>query len=250
MRCAGRSCASPTSHRRAAGRHRTTSRSWASSGADPSWRQRIADGHPRSRAGRRAGRRPGCRRPTATTAAGAIDADAAAVIPNARLRAYDPARTTVVLVDDVLFTGSHGAGRARRPDGPRPAGRGAPRRAHRPRPSRAAHPRRLRGPQRAHGARRAGRAPPGRRWMADEERRLPASAQDDADAGSAQRWLLVARQLDLCPAAVLEARRAVSAASRASRRTHCAGALPGMTQRTARSNPWWCRSRTTWPRRL
>jgi pyrimidine operon attenuation protein/uracil phosphoribosyltransferase len=36
---------------------------------------------------------------------GAIDADAAAVIPNARLRAYDPARTTVVLVDDVLFTG-------------------------------------------------------------------------------------------------------------------------------------------------
>jgi pyrimidine operon attenuation protein/uracil phosphoribosyltransferase len=36
---------------------------------------------------------------------GAIDADAAAVIPNARLRAYDAARTTVVLVDDVLFTG-------------------------------------------------------------------------------------------------------------------------------------------------
>jgi pyrimidine operon attenuation protein/uracil phosphoribosyltransferase len=36
---------------------------------------------------------------------GAIDADAAAVIPGARLRPYDPARTTIVLVDDVLFTG-------------------------------------------------------------------------------------------------------------------------------------------------
>jgi pyrimidine operon attenuation protein / uracil phosphoribosyltransferase len=37
--------------------------------------------------------------------AGAIDADAAAVIPDPLLRPYDPARTTVILVDDVLFTG-------------------------------------------------------------------------------------------------------------------------------------------------
>jgi pyrimidine operon attenuation protein/uracil phosphoribosyltransferase len=36
---------------------------------------------------------------------GAIDADAAAVIPAARPRPYDPARTTIILVDDVLFTG-------------------------------------------------------------------------------------------------------------------------------------------------
>lgn len=36
---------------------------------------------------------------------GAIDADAAAVIPDPSLRSYDPARTTVILVDDVLFTG-------------------------------------------------------------------------------------------------------------------------------------------------
>jgi pyrimidine operon attenuation protein/uracil phosphoribosyltransferase len=36
---------------------------------------------------------------------GAIDADAAAVIPDPLLRPYDPARTTVILVDDVLFTG-------------------------------------------------------------------------------------------------------------------------------------------------
>jgi len=36
---------------------------------------------------------------------GAIDADAAAVIPASSLRPYDPAMTTVVLVDDVLFTG-------------------------------------------------------------------------------------------------------------------------------------------------
>lgn len=36
---------------------------------------------------------------------GAFDADAAAVIPEPRMRAYDPAATTLVLVDDVLFTG-------------------------------------------------------------------------------------------------------------------------------------------------
>lgn len=36
---------------------------------------------------------------------GAIDPDAAGVIPNQRLRPYDPGATTVVLVDDVLFTG-------------------------------------------------------------------------------------------------------------------------------------------------
>ena len=36
---------------------------------------------------------------------GAIDPDAAAVIPDPGLRPYDPARTTVVLIDDVLFTG-------------------------------------------------------------------------------------------------------------------------------------------------
>jgi pyrimidine operon attenuation protein/uracil phosphoribosyltransferase len=36
---------------------------------------------------------------------GALDADAAAVIPHPTLRPYDPARTTVILVDDVLFTG-------------------------------------------------------------------------------------------------------------------------------------------------
>jgi pyrimidine operon attenuation protein/uracil phosphoribosyltransferase len=36
---------------------------------------------------------------------GAIDADAAAVIPPPSVRPYDPARTTVILVDDVLFTG-------------------------------------------------------------------------------------------------------------------------------------------------
>jgi pyrimidine operon attenuation protein/uracil phosphoribosyltransferase len=37
--------------------------------------------------------------------AGAIDADAAADIPGSRLRSYDAARSTVILVDDVLFTG-------------------------------------------------------------------------------------------------------------------------------------------------
>jgi pyrimidine operon attenuation protein / uracil phosphoribosyltransferase len=36
---------------------------------------------------------------------GAIDPDAAGVIPDPTLRPYDPARTTVILVDDVLFTG-------------------------------------------------------------------------------------------------------------------------------------------------
>jgi pyrimidine operon attenuation protein/uracil phosphoribosyltransferase len=36
---------------------------------------------------------------------GVVDPDAAAVIPDPRLQPYDPARTTVVLVDDVLFTG-------------------------------------------------------------------------------------------------------------------------------------------------
>lgn len=36
---------------------------------------------------------------------GAIDPDAAAVIPDPLLRPFDPTRTTVVLVDDVLFTG-------------------------------------------------------------------------------------------------------------------------------------------------
>ncbi len=36
---------------------------------------------------------------------GAFDADAAAVIPEPSLRPFDPAVTTVVLVDDVLFTG-------------------------------------------------------------------------------------------------------------------------------------------------
>jgi pyrimidine operon attenuation protein/uracil phosphoribosyltransferase len=36
---------------------------------------------------------------------GAIDPDAAAVIPPPSLRPFDPAVTTVVLVDDVLFTG-------------------------------------------------------------------------------------------------------------------------------------------------
>jgi len=37
--------------------------------------------------------------------AGAIDPDAAAVISDPALRPFDPALTTVVLVDDVLFTG-------------------------------------------------------------------------------------------------------------------------------------------------
>lgn len=36
---------------------------------------------------------------------GAIDPDAASVIPAPALRPFDPAVTTVVLVDDVLFTG-------------------------------------------------------------------------------------------------------------------------------------------------
>ena len=36
---------------------------------------------------------------------GAYDADAATVIPAATLRPYDPTLTTVVLVDDVFFTG-------------------------------------------------------------------------------------------------------------------------------------------------
>jgi len=36
---------------------------------------------------------------------GAIDPDAATVISDPRLRPYDPSLTTVVLVDDVLFTG-------------------------------------------------------------------------------------------------------------------------------------------------
>jgi pyrimidine operon attenuation protein/uracil phosphoribosyltransferase len=36
---------------------------------------------------------------------GAIDPDAAAVIPTQQLRPFDPAVTTVVLVDDVLYTG-------------------------------------------------------------------------------------------------------------------------------------------------
>jgi pyrimidine operon attenuation protein/uracil phosphoribosyltransferase len=36
---------------------------------------------------------------------GAIDPDAAGVIPSPALRPFDPAVTTVVLVDDVLFTG-------------------------------------------------------------------------------------------------------------------------------------------------
>lgn len=36
---------------------------------------------------------------------GALDPDAAAVIPTARSRPLDPARSTVILVDDVLFTG-------------------------------------------------------------------------------------------------------------------------------------------------
>ena len=36
---------------------------------------------------------------------GVIDPDAAAVIPSPALRPFDPAVTTVVLVDDVLFTG-------------------------------------------------------------------------------------------------------------------------------------------------
>lgn len=36
---------------------------------------------------------------------GAFDADAAAVLPDPHLRPFDPARTTIVLVDDVLFTG-------------------------------------------------------------------------------------------------------------------------------------------------
>lgn len=36
--------------------------------------------------------------------AGVLDADAAGIIPDPRLRPYDPARTTVVLVDDILFT--------------------------------------------------------------------------------------------------------------------------------------------------
>ena len=36
---------------------------------------------------------------------GALDADAAAVIPAARARAYEPARTVIILVDDVLYTG-------------------------------------------------------------------------------------------------------------------------------------------------
>jgi pyrimidine operon attenuation protein/uracil phosphoribosyltransferase len=36
---------------------------------------------------------------------GVIDADAAAVIPSPALRPFDPTVTTVVLVDDVLFTG-------------------------------------------------------------------------------------------------------------------------------------------------
>jgi pyrimidine operon attenuation protein/uracil phosphoribosyltransferase len=37
--------------------------------------------------------------------AGALDPDAAAVIPTSRPRPDDPARTIVILVDDVLFTG-------------------------------------------------------------------------------------------------------------------------------------------------
>ena len=36
---------------------------------------------------------------------GAVDPDAAAVIPSPALRPFDPAVTTVVLVDDVIFTG-------------------------------------------------------------------------------------------------------------------------------------------------
>lgn len=36
---------------------------------------------------------------------GAFDADAAGVIPDPAMRPYDPSTTTVVLVDDVLYTG-------------------------------------------------------------------------------------------------------------------------------------------------
>ena len=44
-------------------------------------------------------------RPFRDDRGGALDADAAAAIPDAPPPPYDPARTTVVLVDDVLFTG-------------------------------------------------------------------------------------------------------------------------------------------------
>jgi len=36
---------------------------------------------------------------------GALDPDAASVIPEPLMRPFDPARTSIVLVDDVLFTG-------------------------------------------------------------------------------------------------------------------------------------------------
>ncbi len=162
MRCAWRSIASPRPSSPATA-ERTASCSWASSGAAPSWRS----GSPRP-----SGTAVGVAVPVIALdvspyrddRGGAIDADAAAVIPNARLRAYDcgphhghPRRRRAL-------HRSHGAGRARCPDGRRPAGRGAPRRPRRPRPSRAAHQRGLRGPEPAHGAGRAGRAPAGRRW--------------------------------------------------------------------------------------
>ena len=51
---------------------------------------------------------------------------------------------TVVLVDDVLYSGSHDPGRPRRAERPRPAAGRAPRRARRPWPPRAPDPRRLR----------------------------------------------------------------------------------------------------------
>jgi pyrimidine operon attenuation protein/uracil phosphoribosyltransferase len=35
---------------------------------------------------------------------GVLDPDAAGIIPAPKLRAYDPAHTTIVLVDDILFT--------------------------------------------------------------------------------------------------------------------------------------------------
>jgi pyrimidine operon attenuation protein/uracil phosphoribosyltransferase len=44
-------------------------------------------------------------RPYRDDVAGPVDADAAGVIPEPPARPFDPAVTTVVLVDDVLFTG-------------------------------------------------------------------------------------------------------------------------------------------------
>ena len=75
---------------------------------------------------------------------------------------------TVVLVDDVLFSGRTDPRRARRAQRPRQAARGAARGARRPRPPRAADPGRLRGQEPADRAPREGARASSRRSTATD----------------------------------------------------------------------------------